>query len=63
MTMIKKLTILTTAAAVSATLASVTQVSAAEQKWKMAASWGGGPLMEIGAKAFANKAKFLTDGS
>ena len=34
----------------------------AKHKWKMAASWGGGPLMEIGAKAFASKVKFLTDG-
>ena len=38
MTMMKKFTLLTTAAAVSATLATVTQVSAAEHKWKMAAS-------------------------
>lgn len=35
---------------------------AAEVKWKMATSWGGGPLMEIGAKAFAEKVKFMTDG-
>jgi TRAP-type mannitol/chloroaromatic compound transport system substrate-binding protein len=35
---------------------------AAEVKWKMATSWGGGPLMDIGAKAFAEKVKFLTDG-
>ena len=28
----------------------------------MATSWGGGPLMEIGAKAFAEKVKFLTNG-
>jgi len=31
-------------------------------KWKMAASWGGGPLMAIGAKAFAEKVEFLTEG-
>ena len=36
--------------------------AAAQQKWKMATSWGGGPLMEIGAKAFADKVAFLTDG-
>ncbi len=36
--------------------------SAAEVKWKMATSWGGGPLMDIGAKAFADKVKLLTDG-
>ena len=34
----------------------------AEHQWKMATSWGGGPLMEIGAKDFAEKVKFLTDG-
>jgi len=36
--------------------------SAQEHRWKMATSWGGGPLMEIGAKAFAEKVEFLTDG-
>ena len=36
--------------------------SAAEHKWKMPASWGGGPLMEIGAKAFAARVKELTEG-
>jgi TRAP-type mannitol/chloroaromatic compound transport system substrate-binding protein len=35
---------------------------AAETEWKMATSWGGGPLMEIGAKAFAERVKLLTDG-
>jgi TRAP-type mannitol/chloroaromatic compound transport system substrate-binding protein len=36
---------------------------AAEQhNWKMATGWGGGPLMEIGAKAFAEKVEFLTEG-
>jgi len=34
----------------------------AEHKWKMATSWGGGPLMDIGAKAFAEKVAFFTDG-
>ncbi len=34
----------------------------AEHKWKMATSWGGGPLMELGAKAFANRVNLLTDG-
>jgi TRAP-type mannitol/chloroaromatic compound transport system substrate-binding protein len=32
------------------------------ETWRMATSWGGGPLMEIGAKAFAEKVEFLTDG-
>ncbi len=31
-------------------------------KWRMATSWSGGPLMEIGAKAFAEKVEFLTEG-
>jgi len=35
---------------------------AANVKWKMATSWGGGPLMEIGAKAFAARVKDLTEG-
>lgn len=35
---------------------------AAEHNWKMATSWGGGPLMELGAKAFAEKIEMLTDG-
>ncbi len=34
----------------------------AQFKWKMATSWGGGPLMEIGAKAFADKVKQYTEG-
>lgn len=34
----------------------------AEHEWKMATSWGGGPLMEIGAQAFADKVEMLTDG-
>ncbi|KAA3634241.1 MAG: C4-dicarboxylate ABC transporter substrate-binding protein [Proteobacteria bacterium] len=37
-------------------------VYAAEHEWKMATSWGGGPLMEIGAQAFADKVEMLTDG-
>lgn len=36
--------------------------AAAEVKWKMATSWGGGPLMEIGAKALAQEIEFLTEG-
>jgi TRAP-type mannitol/chloroaromatic compound transport system substrate-binding protein len=36
--------------------------SAAEHNWKMTASWGGGPLMEIGAKAFARRVELLTEG-
>ena len=35
--------------------------AAQEHKWKMATSWSGGPLLEHGAKAFAEKIAFLTD--
>lgn len=30
--------------------------------WKMATAWAGGPLMDIGAKAFAEKVEFFTEG-
>ena len=60
---IRKLTSLAAAAALAAGLVASTGASAAEQhKWKMATSWGGGPLMEIGAKAFASKVEMLTEG-
>ena len=35
---------------------------AAEHNWKMPTSWGGGPLQEIGAKAFAADVEKLTEG-
>ncbi|MGQ9367527.1 TRAP transporter substrate-binding protein DctP [Azospirillum sp. ST 5-10] len=31
-------------------------------KWKMATGWAGGPLMDYGAKAFAERLEQLTDG-
>jgi len=62
MTTIKKLTTHTAIALIAVSYVTATDIGAAEHKWKMAASWGGGPLMEIGAKAMAKKAKFLTDG-
>ncbi len=63
MKMIRKISMLGIAAAVAASFAMPSDALAqAKHKWKMAASWGGGPLMEIGAKAFASKVKFLTDG-
>jgi TRAP-type mannitol/chloroaromatic compound transport system substrate-binding protein len=37
-------------------------IIAAEINWKMATSWGGGPLMELGAKAFADKVALLSNG-
>jgi TRAP-type mannitol/chloroaromatic compound transport system substrate-binding protein len=38
--------------------------AAAEQtyQWRMATAWGSGPLMDIGAKAFAERLEFLSDG-
>jgi len=30
--------------------------------WKMATAWAGGPLMDIGAKAFAERVELLTEG-
>ena len=50
------------AAAISALALTAAQSASAESKWKMAASWGGGPLMKIGAEAAAKKIDFLTEG-
>jgi TRAP-type mannitol/chloroaromatic compound transport system substrate-binding protein len=62
MTLLKKITATTAAAVGSACLLASAGAQAAEHNWKMATSWAGGPLMEIGAQAFADKVKFLTDG-
>ena len=62
MTNLRKFAQLSALAVIAVSYATATTANAAEHKWKMAASWGGGPLMEIGAKAMAKKAKFLTDG-
>ncbi|MCB1812870.1 MAG: TRAP transporter substrate-binding protein DctP [Candidatus Competibacteraceae bacterium] len=35
---------------------------AAEHDWKMATSWSGGPLQDLAAKSFAEKAELLTEG-
>ena len=45
--------------AVGFALAGSLAFAEAEHKWKMATSWGGGPLMELGAKAFANRVNLL----
>ncbi len=50
------------ALAVAAVAVPGSTLAADKQVWKMATSWGGGPLMEIGAKAFADRVKLLTDG-
>jgi TRAP-type mannitol/chloroaromatic compound transport system substrate-binding protein len=49
-------------AAAAALLAGADPASAQQHKWKMATSWDGGPLMDIGAKAYAERIKFLSDG-
>ena len=38
------------------------QVSGPSYNWKMATGWPGGPIMEIGAKAFAERMAFLSGG-
>ena len=40
----------------------VREAAAQTASWKMTTAWAGGPLMEIGAKAFAARAEQLTDG-
>lgn len=62
MTRLRNMTLLVAAIAIGLGVGFTRSGLAAEFNWKMATSWGGGPLMEIGAKAFAKKVKFLTDG-
>lgn len=55
------------AAGVLTATASLAREAAAQQKgpsyhWKMATGWAGGPLMDIGAKAFAERLEFLSGG-
>lgn len=40
----------------------VAQTSGPTYNWKMATGWAGGPLMDIGAKAFAERMEFLSGG-
>ena len=62
MMFMRKLTVLVAVCLLGATIGMARDAAAENVKWKMATSWGGGPLMEIGAKAFAEKVAFLTDG-
>lgn len=57
-----KTTVLATAALVVALALSSRLAEAQEHKFKMATSWSGGPLMEIGAQAFADKVAAMSDG-
>ena len=61
MTLVRKFVLLAAVAIMGAGLM-LAKDAAAESKWKMATSWGGGPLMEIGAKALAEQIEFLTEG-
>ncbi|HVL59008.1 MAG TPA: TRAP transporter substrate-binding protein DctP [Burkholderiaceae bacterium] len=49
-------------AALAAALPAVAQTSGQKYTWKMATGWPGGPLMDIGAKAFAERMDFFSGG-
>jgi TRAP-type mannitol/chloroaromatic compound transport system substrate-binding protein len=53
---------LAAAAAVTASPALAQQRSGPSYNWKMATAWPGGPLMDIGAKAFAERLAFFSGG-
>ena len=61
MSLVRKFVLLAAVAVMGAGLTPAKD-AAAQTKWKMATSWGGGPLMEIGAKALAEQIEFLTEG-
>jgi TRAP-type mannitol/chloroaromatic compound transport system substrate-binding protein len=50
------------AAGVLAALPAVAQTKGASYSWKMTTAWPGGPLMDIGAKAFAERLAFFSGG-
>ncbi|MEX0343278.1 MAG: hypothetical protein AB3N20_00035 [Rhizobiaceae bacterium] len=50
------------ALAVASSLAASAAPAFAENKLSMAATWGGGPLLEMQAKGFANDVELLTNG-
>src|SRR5688500_14813175 len=49
-------------AAVLASLPAAAQQSGPSYNWKMATGWASGPLMDIGAKAFAERMAQLSGG-
>src|SRR5918994_6184028 len=53
---------LAAAAAITASSAVAQQRSGPSYNWKMATAWPGGPLMDIGAKAFAERLAFFSGG-
>ncbi len=62
MSYIRSISMFAAAALLAGATFAPSPVKAAEHEWKMATSWGGGPLMDIGAKAFAEKVELFTDG-
>ena len=38
------------------------QTAGPSYSWKMATGWAGGPIMDIGAKAFAERMEFFSGG-
>jgi len=50
------------AAGVLAALPAAAQSKGPSYSWKMTTAWAGGPLMDIGAKAFAERLQFLSGG-
>lgn len=60
MNSIVKTTSLAAAFAVAAVAGSAQAQDSYE--WRMATGWGGGPLMDIGAQAFADRLELLSDG-
>ena len=50
------------AAAVLALPAASVRAQGASYNWKMSAGWGGGPLMDVGSKAFADRLEQLSGG-
>ncbi len=49
-------------AGLAAAASAAAQSSGPSYQWKMATGWPGGPLMDIGAKAFAERIEFLSGG-
>ncbi len=62
MNVMRNIKMLAVAAAVGLGALFSADAGAETVKWKMATSWSGGPLMEIGAQAFADKVKLFTEG-
>lgn len=62
MSRISKFSKLTGATLLAVGMSLSAPTKAQEHEFKMATGWGGGPLMEIGAQAFADKVAAMSDG-